>query len=317
LQLSFILGARCNARCGHCAKAYGPTRSEELDPDLILRLMDEAAEIEDGEPLAFAITGGEPFVQFATLVEVVAHGARLGAEVSCVTNAYWATTAAAATEKLSLLHASGLARLAVSVSRFHRQFVPLARVHTALEAAASLGLTTTLKGAVLNSDLEPGGELAGWKDKLDADDISIFPILPYLRPGQVLPQQEFYREPGLPEDPCPNEILTIDFNAVARSCCSPGHADEFLAVGDAVRTPLAHIERRFREGGKQRILREQGPIAFARAAIAAGLGGRLRSAYAGPCDLCLHIRSDEQLRRIAEQMSAAADSMTSEYSHSP
>ena len=309
MMMSFILGARCNARCGHCAKAYGPTRPEELSPRLILRLMDEAAQIDDGEPLAFAITGGEPFVQFEALLEVVAHGAALGARVHCVTNAYWATTAETATGKLSALRSRGLWGLSVSVSRFHQQFVPLRRVRTALQAAAALGISTTLKGAVVNADLEPGGELAGWKEQLDADDIRIFPVLPYLRPGEALPEQAYYREPGLPQEPCPEEILTVDFNGAARSCCSPGHADEFLTVGDAATTPLAQIERRFRLAGRQRILREQGPIAFARAAIAAGLGERLRPAYAGPCDLCLHIRADDELRHIAEQLSAAADSM--------
>ena len=309
MELGIVLGARCNAQCGHCADGYGPGRSEALPTQTILRLMDEAAAISAREALGFAITGGEPFARFETLVEIVSHGASLGGAVSCVTNGYWATTEALATARLSLLRHSGLTRLAVSVSRFHRQFVPLQRVRRALAAAAAVGIPTTLKGAVLKSDLEPGGALALWQQRLEADEVEIFPVLPYLRPGEALPDNDYYRWPGLPREPCPGELLTVDIDGTVRSCCSPGPPDEFLTVGH-VPTPLREIERHLHRSGRQRILRERGPIAFARAAIAAGLGDHLRGAYAGPCDLCVHIRTDPSLRRVAEEMAAALDAET-------
>jgi Radical SAM superfamily len=305
MLLGLTIGARCNASCGHCAKAYGPTRTEVLAKERILRLMDEAAAIDDGEPLCFAITGGEPFLHFETLVEIVTHGAEVGGEISCVTNAYWARSSELARAKLAILADCGLTALAVSVSRFHQRYIPLERARLALETAREFGIFTTLKGAVMNSDLVEGGVLAKWKTCLDADEVKIFPVLAYLREGEIFPEDEYYREPGLPEQTCPNEILSIDFDGVARSCCSPGPADEFLAVGHIHATALEEVHRRFIESGKQRILREIGPIAFAREAIAAGLGARLRDAYAGPCDLCLHIRTDPELKRIANEVAAA------------
>jgi hypothetical protein len=77
-------------------------------------------------------------------------------------------------------------------------------------------------------------------------------------------------------------------------------------VGDANRQPLKAIYDTFQKAGKQRILRDSGPIAFAQGAIEAGLGHRLRQGYAGPCDLCIHIRTDSQLRKVAEDMAAVA-----------
>jgi len=304
--LGFVIGAQCNATCEHCGKGYGPTRREALSTDRIVRLMSEAALIADGEPLCFAITGGEPFVRFESLVEIVTHAARLGAEVTCVTNAFWATTDELTVAKLAILRDSGLTELAISVSRFHQRFVPLRRVRRALETAVALGIATTLKGAVTKPDLQPGGELAEWKEHLDADEIEIFPVLPYVREGVALPEDVYYRVPGLPENRCPSEILNVDFNGVARSCCSPGRDDTFLGLGHIDSTPLAEINRRFLQQRKQQILREIGPIAFARAAIAAGLGHHLRDAYAGPCDLCLHVRTDPALRRVADELSATA-----------
>jgi hypothetical protein len=137
--------------------------------------------------------------------------------------------------------------------------------------------------------------------------MSIFPVLPRLREGQSLPEEEYYREPGLPLQRCPGDMVCIDFDGLARSCCTLGYGDPFLVVGDARRSPLRQIHETFRSASKQRILRELGPVEFARGALAAGLGSRLRSAYAGPCDLCLHIQSDPQLREVAEAMANASE----------
>ena len=307
MRLGIVLTARCNASCAHCSKSYGPFRTEHLSRECIFRLMDEAAAIDDDEPLSFELTGGEPFLDFDLLVDVVDEGRRLGATVTCVTNAFWAHDEDITKQKLTVLRDAGLTALAVSVSRFHQQFVPLHRAQRALAAASALGIRTTLKGAVIRSDLEPGGALSVWQDRLDAQRITVFPVLPYLREGEVLSDEEYYRDRGLPMHRCPGDAVCVDFNGIARSCCTLVAEDPFLVIGDAHQMPLKQIHETLRTAGKQRILRELGPIEFARGAIAAGLGHRLRKGYAGPCDLCLHIQADPQLRQVAEAMSCAAD----------
>jgi hypothetical protein len=307
MRLGIVLTARCNASCAHCSKSYSPYRTEHLSLETIFRLMNEAADVDDGEPLSFELTGGEPFLEFESLVKVVSHGGRLGATVSCVTNAFWAVDDERAQAKLSLLYDCGLTALAVSVSRFHVEFVPLHRARRALAVASALGIRTTLKGAVLRRDLAPGGILSEWNDTLDAERITIFPVLPYLREAEVLADEEYYRDRGLPIQRCPGDAVCVDFDGVARSCCTLGADDPFLVIGDAHRTPLKQIHDNLKRAGKQRILRESGPIEFARGAIAAGIGHRLRKAYAGPCDLCLHIQADPELRQVAEAMASAAD----------
>lgn len=304
MNLAIVLLARCNASCTHCSENYGPRRSESLRKEDIFRLMDEAAAIDDGLPLRFDITGGEPFLDFELLTAVIAYGARLGGSLSCVTNAIWAVTAERSLSKLTILRNAGLASLAVSVSRFHQQFVPLDRVRHALSSARTLGMYTELKGAVTKADLEATGSLATWQKTLDADNINIFPVLPQLRQDAVLPDDEYYREDGLPLQKCPGAVVCVGASGKVSSCCAPGFGSSFLTIGDALAMPLADIHRNFRERGKQRILREAGPIRFAVGAIAAGLGTHLRSAYAGPCDLCLHIGTNEELRAVAERMSA-------------
>jgi hypothetical protein len=301
LNLSLILLARCNASCAHCSESYGPYRREALAREEILSLMNQAAAIDDGQPLQFALTGGEPFLDFELLRDVVA--AALGGVVSCVTNAFWAKTPEIANARLAELQSVGLTVLAVSASRFHQQYVPLQRVRYALQAAGQLGITTELKGAITLSDLQEGGVLETWKQTLNADRINMFPVLSQLRRGEALPEDEYYREGGLPPHPCPGAAVCVDHDGVATCCCVPGSNEPFLTIGNTRSMSLADIHRNFTEHKRQKILREHGPIHFAVGAIAAGLASRLRSKYAGPCDLCLHLRTDPELRRIAEEMS--------------
>ena len=307
MRLGIVLTARCNAACTHCSKSYGPLRTESLGVNEVLRIMDEAAEVADSEPLAFDLTGGEPFLDFDLLVDVVSHGSRLGAEVTCVTNAFWARSDEIARLKISRLKECGLTWLCVSVSRFHQEFVDLRRVRRALDAAMAFGIQTELKGAISRRDLEPEGVLSKWKGVLKATRISVFPVLPYIREGELLPEHEYYRELGLPYQRCPGDMVCVAFDGMARSCCTVGHEDAFLVIGNTRRESVREIHSTLMRAAKQRILRERGPVEFARAAIKLGLGNKLRREYAGPCDLCLHIQSDPQLRQVAEEMAVAMD----------
>jgi hypothetical protein len=310
MHIAIVLTSRCTAKCGHCSTSCGPQRTESLAPAEVQRIMEEAARIDDGERLHFDITGGEPFMDFEQLCATIACAHRLGAGVSCVTNAFWARTDAIALEKLRTLRELGLQLLAVSVSRFHEQFVPLASVGRALRAASQLGIETELKGAVINSDLVADGRVTQWRELFEADQISIFPIIPHLRAGfPALPESEYYREPGLPTGKCPSEIITVQEDGAALSCCGQSPQTGLLRIGDTRSEPLAVIHERFRHARRQRVLRHCGPIAFARRAIDAGHGHLLRDAYAGPCDLCLHIGSDPELRRFADELSAPGETV--------
>src|SRR5262249_31849546 len=139
-------------------------------------IISEAATVVAPTPFQIDITGGEPFLDFNLLVKVVAHGATLGAFMTCMTNGYWATSPEVAIAKLRVLKDIGLQSLSVSTSGPHQQFVPLKRVRQALDAARSIGLPTELKVAVQKGDHDEGGLIDQCKQQLAADVISTFTI---------------------------------------------------------------------------------------------------------------------------------------------
>lgn len=302
MRLGFLVTARCNASCSHCTTSCGPEKTTSLPQEFVIDLMNQAATLwrkdhVDGEPLTFSISGGEPFLDFAQLLTLVAHGHELGATVSCVTNGFWASNDVVAEEKVLALKKAGLHGIAISTSRFHQEFVRRTRVERALRISRMQGLRTTLKCAVVRGDLDQ----LHWAEQQVVDQREIFPVVPYLREQASLPEAEYLRVPGVPEGRCPCPTITVREDGQAYTCCMPGGFVDFLALGDTRKMRLEEVQRRFYLQGRQQVLRHLGPAHFARHVIKAGHGDRLRPAYESVCDLCAHIASDRVMSTIADQ----------------
>ena len=309
MRFGFLITARCNASCAHCTVDSGPHRVTELPRDKMLDLLDQAARIwqregEPGDDLEICISGGEPFLDFARLLDIVSHGARLGAQMSCVTNGSWAANDEKASAHLRAVRHAGLVGLGVSTSRFHGHFINRDRVQRVLDLAPRFGLKTTLKCAVTASDQAEGG-LVHWAQTRKADATEVFPVMPYLRSGVRLPETEYIQPLVVPRGTCPAPTLTVREDGGAYTCCMPGGFVDFLKLGNAFDSSLARLRDRFYLGGVQQVLREHGPAHFADAIQAAGLGDRLRPGYEGVCDLCAHIGSDAQMAKVAQRAAGA------------
>ncbi|MFA5941168.1 MAG: radical SAM protein [Sinimarinibacterium sp.] len=316
MKLGLIISNRCNARCTHCSTSCGPSRSDHLPDADIFELMNQAVRLAQNQLVEFLLSGGEPFLDLERLLHLVRHGHSLGAGVTCVTNGYWAASDAKARALLGAVREAGLNVLAVSTSRFHQQFVNKQRVERVLRLSREIGLPCALKYARTASDAESPDEVQHWATAAGAHTVQDFPIIPYLSAGASLPDDDYLRQPGLPEGGCPAALLTVREDGEAFMCPQPGAQNPLLALGNAQRTGLARIRSRHYLGGAQQLLRNHGPIHFAREIQARGLSHRLRAAYAGVCDLCAHIASDPEMAVIAaecaqtyaaEQLSGIAD----------
>lgn len=307
MQLALFVTARCNAQCTHCCPDSGPHKSQALSADTVFRLMDETAALcGPDEPLSFHLTGGEAFLDFEHLLRVVSHGDGLGARVTVTSNGFWASEDGKARRMLEALKAVGLHALGISTSRFHQQYVKLERVRRALTLAREYGIRTLLKCVVTASDRD-----SGWAERLadsvKTDDRDIFAVLPHLRKGAVLPEEEYVRQPGLPEGSCPGSILTVREDGTAYTCCNPGGFAEMLKLGSVHESSVEQLRRRHVVRGVQQVLTQHGPVHFARAAIAQGHGARLRPSYEGVCDLCGHIAADPVLSQVAADVAEAPE----------
>jgi organic radical activating enzyme len=312
MQLVLIVTARCNASCAHCAPSCGPHRKEHLPRELIMRAIEQAAELSAGEQLEISITGGEPFLDFPLLTEVIRFGASRGAYMTCVSNGYWATAPGKAKELLQQLKDAGLRLLAISSSRFHEEFVSRKRVDCALNAARDIGLECVLKAVRTSADADADVDsIKKCATVAGANRTEILPLMPTVRHGVTFAESAYVTETGIPTGTCPAAVVTIAEDGQAYTCCTPGGFRKFLAVGDLSQSHLREVQATFYLGAKQQILRQHGPKYFADAVTRQGMQERLRHSYVNVCDLCTHVAADPQMSAVAES-AAGADWRTHE-----
>src|SRR6266511_2067699 len=88
--IGFLITVKCNAACSHCCFESDPHRNECMSRDEALSYVRQVAEV--GYLRGISITGGEPFLDYSLLSDVVreAGNHKLGARV--VSNCFWATS---------------------------------------------------------------------------------------------------------------------------------------------------------------------------------------------------------------------------------
>lgn len=156
-RIGLIVTFRCNAECRHCFFEAGPNRDEVMSLSLGLKAIDEAAEL--GVEWV-SLTGGEPFLETELLEKLVEHANHLGLNTEIVTNGYWATTPENAEKTLEPLVKKGLNVLNLSLDDFHQEYVSLAYVRNAFDAALRLKLrvvimTTINKNNKITAEIIP------------------------------------------------------------------------------------------------------------------------------------------------------------------
>jgi MoaA/NifB/PqqE/SkfB family radical SAM enzyme len=132
-----LLTYKCPARCEHCAYNAGPERKGFMklkDAEKYLKVLTKTQPIE-----SFAIHGGEPFLYFDILKQILEKAKKLGITESwIITNSFWAKTEEQAENKLIDLKKAGLTCITFSVDGFHQKYIPFENAKNAISAATKL-----------------------------------------------------------------------------------------------------------------------------------------------------------------------------------
>lgn len=132
-----LLTYQCTLECDHCFVWGSPWQTGTITLSQLRELLRQTDEL--GTVEWFYFEGGEPFLFYPLLVAGVRAAAELGFKVGIVSNAYWATSVADATEWLRPL--AGLVQdLSVSNDIYHWDEVLGQHVAHAQQAAADLGI---------------------------------------------------------------------------------------------------------------------------------------------------------------------------------
>lgn len=132
---AIILSYQCSSRCRHCINASSPSWVEWASRRDIDRQF-EALAAHSQYLSHLYISGGEPMLKPALTAYAVHRALELDLPLEYVeTNAFWCWDEERALEGFIRLKEAGLKKVAISISPFHAEFVPLPHTEIAMDAA--------------------------------------------------------------------------------------------------------------------------------------------------------------------------------------
>ncbi|MBL7107317.1 MAG: radical SAM protein [Phycisphaerae bacterium] len=134
-----LLTYKCNCSCRFCYYNCNPSKGGLMSVDVAIdcwqglrKLVGDAAKVH--------FTGGEPFLYWEHLVDILREGKRqnLGLIDLIETNGFWASDEKIVRDRLKVLDDLGMRRLKVSCDPFHQEFVDIENVRTLVEVGRDL-----------------------------------------------------------------------------------------------------------------------------------------------------------------------------------
>jgi MoaA/NifB/PqqE/SkfB family radical SAM enzyme len=284
----------CNASCAHCVADAGPHGRLQLAKARALECIEAAAGL--GMSVV-GYTGGEIFLFYDDLCEMMRHAHRRGMSGLVDTNGGWATSLDAARCRLAELRSLGLRYLRLSTDHLHQARVPLKRIINALRAANELDISTSVTVCYFKNDQTVLETVAAISEH--ASDISTRSVSPFGR-AATLPEERIVRRPF--------ESITSRCAALASPavnqrgrvsiCCAPPmYLDDAVAqasplvLGWIDQQPLTELITRARNDPFLAFYAEHGPAGLIERlnALEEGFFTPRPRGYTGICDLCLDL----------------------------
>jgi len=286
-----LLTYKCNAVCEFCYYNCSPEQNGLMPVDMAINAWRSLKELA-GDFAKIHITGGEPFLYWEHLVEILKEAKKnnLGLVDMIETNGFWASNEQIIKDRLKILDELGMNRLKISCDPFHQEYVDIELVRRLADAAKELlGQDRVL--VRWEKYLENPIDIKNERDKRLVETIKDYPCRFTGRAAGRL--AELFTKSTIEQiskSKCCDDFLGakgvhIDpYGNVFSGTCSG------IIIGNIAKLPLAEIWRNWQPGNDKLIdtLFNSGPAGLLDEAIK--LGYKPGELYAGKCHLCASIR---------------------------
>lgn len=298
-----MLSYQCNAACEFCYYHCSPRKSGLMPVETCLAAW-RSLKVLAGDEAKIHLTGGEPFLYWDHLVEILREGRaqNLGPVDLVETNGFWATDDRLIAERLETLVGLGVQRLKISIDPFHQEYVDIEPARRLAHVAKEkFGPDRVLVRWEKYLDVGPVASLAGRAGTHDLPQAERDKV--YVEAYHDYP----FRFNGRAAGHLAELLASKPVEAFRGMSCLAGflgakgvHIDPYgnvfsgtcsgIVLGNVHRTPLEEIWKGFHPGQIEliRTLCESGPFGLLEKAKA--LGYEELPAYADKCHLCTHIR---------------------------
>ena len=290
-----LLTYKCNAKCEFCYYNCSPEQDGLMPVDMAINAWRSLKELA-GDSAKVHITGGEPFLYWDKLVEILREAKKqnFGPVDMIETNGFWAVDEKIVKERLKILDELGMSRLKISCDPFHQEYVDIELVRRLAKTAKEvLGDTRVLVRweKYLDKPVEMKNISADERNKQYVEALKDYPC----------------RFTGRAAGAIAELVVSKTVEQIAiRNCSSVFldakgvHIDPYgnifsgtcsgIIVGNIAKRPLAEIWQNWQPSNDKLIetLFNSGPAGLLDEAIKAGY--KPAQFYAGKCHLCTSIR---------------------------
>jgi MoaA/NifB/PqqE/SkfB family radical SAM enzyme len=298
--ITLLLTYDCNAACEHCYYHSKPGRTGYITPEEARSYFDTIVK-SWGRLSIVKILGGEPFVYYRPLLEIIRLASERGARVILLTNGVWGSSEKLADRVAQEMKQAGLSGAVIGASGFHAPFVPMEAATRAAAAANRRGIKAVIANYVLDS-LEAHNEYDDESRRLAeiCKEMDIFARTDHLdwqgRASGKLVQLSSAKT-NIPTGTCPNVLIgkikertnyahgvSIDAGGWVTIC----HG---IAIGNTKHEPLDEIISRYSPVNHPitSVIREKGPIGLLD--LPGAEAYKLEPKYKSLCHMCFDIRN--------------------------
>ena len=290
-----MLTYKCNCSCEFCYYNCAPDKGGLMPVDTTINAW-HSLEVLAGDNAKIHITGGEPFLYWDHLLEILEQAQRqnLGKVDLIETNGFWATSDKIVTQRLKRLDELGMNRFKISTDPFHQEYVEIGPVRRLADMATEI--------------LGPERVLVRWEKYLD-NPVDMKSLPPAELEQQYINAIKDYpcRFTGRAGGRLAELVASRSIESFATLSCKSDflgakgvHIDPFgnifsstcsgIIVGNVNQSSLEDIWRQFdpRSGGLIGTLFNNGPSGLL--VEAEKQGYKRMEFYADKCHLCTSIR---------------------------
>ncbi len=300
--VAILLTDQCTAKCSMCCFSCSPEKRRVFEIETIKNIIDQAAVLNGIKTVGFS--GGEVFLQYNLLANMVKYASELGLRTTCTSNGFWGTSYEVALEKLLQLKKNGLSKLGLSVDRFHQQYVDINNIKNILMACKKIGLPVDVGSVVTKSTSDLSDAMVVLKDEL----INITHIraacLPIGEAENINSDDLYYDEDILKRDNIlcyDTTFFSIYLNGDVYPCCSQAGKSSCLKLGNIHTDNLEGILKKYRSNMYIRIIKKYGLSWFVKIALKEGLENIYTKNYVNKCHLCYSMFNNEEFIKCAEK----------------
>lgn len=293
--VAFTLTRKCTAQCKICCFSSSPSSKEKLHVDRIRSYIHEAAELDYIKTISF--TGGEPFIMYSELKDLIELAGSYNKRITTITNGYWATSYGIAMKRLSELKRLGLSHLSVSYDKYHGEFIPLDHIRNIFKASTQIGLSTSLALVKLKEE-RIGDIINDLYDCLYTTNVEIIPCLPVGAAKSNFHEEDFEKAYST-DSSCLrctyNSMIVVLYDGRILPCCSQMIVDSGLTIGNFYEISLKEALYKAKNNVLLYSLRNYGLHHFYTYSKET-LGVELPSKVVNPCELCAHLFNEDIIK---------------------